>query len=115
LEINSPSALAGAYQAVQAGFGPSVPTTPITADFALVDDDSGDNEDACEALTNAATLNGKIAVIRRGSCTFISKVEAAEAAGALAVIMVNNVAGAPITMGGADPGIGIPSVMGVSS
>ena len=25
--------------------------------------------------------------------------------------MVNNVAGAPITMGGADPGIGIPSVM----
>ena len=111
LEINSPSALAGAYQAVQAGFGPSVPTTPITADFALVDDDSGDNEDACEALTNAATLNGKIAVIRRGSCTFISKVEAAEAAGALAVIMVNNAAGAPITMGGADPGIGIPSVM----
>ncbi|MDG2153155.1 MAG: T9SS-dependent M36 family metallopeptidase [Crocinitomicaceae bacterium] len=111
LEINSPSNLAGAYQAVQAGFGPSVPTTPITADFALVDDDSGDNEDACETLTNAATLNGKIVVIRRGTCTFISKVEAAEAAGALAVIMVNNVAGAPITMGGADPGIGIPSVM----
>lgn len=111
LEINSPSSLSGPYQAVQAGFGPSVPTTPLTADFVLVDDNTGDNEDACEAIVNAADLNGKIAVIRRGSCTFVLKVEAAEAAGAVAVIMVNNVAGAPITMGGADPGIGIPSVM----
>jgi len=111
LEINNPSSMAGGYQAVQAGFGPSVPTTPLTADFVLVDDNTGDNEDACEALTNAADLNGKIAIIRRGTCTFVLKVEAAEAAGAVAVIMVNNVAGAPITMGGADPGIGIPSVM----
>ena len=46
LEINSPSSLSGPYQAVQAGFGPSVPTTPLTADFVLVDDNTGDNEDA---------------------------------------------------------------------
>jgi len=111
LQVNSPVSLAGAYTAVPGAFGPAVPTTPLTADFALVDDDSGDNEDACEALTNGPTLNGKIAIIRRGTCTFVSKVQAAEAEGAVAVIMVNNVGGAPITMGGNDPGIGIPSVM----
>jgi len=111
LQLNSPSSLAGPYTAMQGAFGPAVPTTPLTADFALVDDDSGDNEDACEPLTNGPTLNGKIAIIRRGTCTFVSKVQAAEAEGAVAVIMVNNVGGAPITMGGNDPGIGIPSVM----
>jgi hypothetical protein len=41
----------------------------------------------------------------------VSKIEKAEAAGALAVIMVNNVPGAATTMGGDDTGIGIPSIM----
>jgi hypothetical protein len=35
----------------------------------------------------------------------------AQAAGAVAMIVANNVAGAPITMGGTDPAITIPSVM----
>ena len=111
LTINSPSSLSGAYEAVQAGFGPAIPATPLTSDFTLIDDGDGDAQDACEALINGPDLNGKIAVIRRGTCTFVSKVSAAENAGALAVIVVNNVAGAPFSMGGNDPGIGIPSVM----
>ena len=65
------------------------------------------------SLSNVAFLNGKIAVIRRGDCEFGSKVLAAENAGAVAVIMVNNVAGDPITMGPGAEGdaVTIPSIM----
>ena len=54
---------------------------------------------------------GKIALIDRGSCTFVAKVRKAEVNGAIMVIVANNIAGAPTAMGGADPAIVIPSVM----
>jgi hypothetical protein len=54
---------------------------------------------------------GAIALVDRGTCTFVQKVSNAQAAGVVAVIVVNNVAGAPTTMGGTDPTIMIPSVM----
>ena len=47
LTINSPSSLSGPYEAVQAGFGPAVPATPLTSDFAVVIDDDGDAQDGC--------------------------------------------------------------------
>ena len=53
----------------------------------------------------------KIAIINRGNCAFVIKVKAAQDAGAVAVIMINNVAGAPIVMGGTDGTITIPAVM----
>lgn len=111
LTINSPAGVAGAYNGVPAGFGPAIPTSPLTADLALYDDGVPDENDACENAINGASLNGKIVVIRRGTCLFVDKIVLAESYGAVAVIMVNNVAGAPITMGGTDPGIGIPSLM----
>lgn len=111
LTINSPAGMAGAYNAVPAAFGPAIPTSPLTADLALYDDGVPDENDACENAINGASLNGKIVVIRRGTCLFVDKITLAESYGAVAVIMVNNVAGAPITMGGTDPGIGIPSLM----
>ena len=61
---------------------------------------STDENDACDPITNGASLAGKIAVIRRGACEFGFKALAAEDEGAVAVIMVNNVAGDPIAMGG---------------
>ncbi|MBZ9652301.1 T9SS-dependent M36 family metallopeptidase [Psychroflexus montanilacus] len=113
LTIDTPESLAGSYVGVPAGFGPILGTDPITAEFALAVDVEADPDenDACEDLANAEDLNEKIAIIRRGSCAFVEKVERAEAAGAIAVIMVNNVPGAPITMGGDDTGISIPSIM----
>ncbi|MGE5207994.1 MAG: S8 family serine peptidase [Alphaproteobacteria bacterium] len=45
------------------------------------------------------SASGKLAIINRGSCTFSQKVANAKAAGALGVLMVNNVAGDPIAMG----------------
>jgi len=111
LTVNSPSNIAGGYFAVQATFGPALTTTPITADFVLFTDGTPDVNDACEAATNGASMSGKIVVIRRGSCNFADKVTRAQTEGAVAVIMVNNAAGAPIAMGGAGPGVTIPSVM----
>lgn len=110
--VNSPGNVAGTYTIEVAGFGPLPPNPGITADLVLVQDGVPPFSDACEPITNGAELAGKIAVVDRGLCTFVSKVQAIQVQGALAVVVVNNVAGGPITMGGDDPGdINIPSVM----
>ncbi len=112
LTINAPGSIAGPYLSEQASFGPGVPTAaPLTANVVVFDDGSANPTEACNAAVNGAALTGSIAIIRRGNCSFVNKVVNAEAAGALAVIVVNNVGTAPFSMGGTDPGIGIPSVM----
>src|SRR5947199_1052839 len=52
---------------------------------------------ACSALA-AGSLAGRIALISRGTCTFSTKIRNAQAAGAAAVLIVNNVAGDPVGM-----------------
>jgi minor extracellular serine protease Vpr len=52
--------------------------------------------DGCASV--AAGASGKIALINRGACTFSQKVANAKAAGAVGVIVVNNVAGDPTAM-----------------
>jgi extracellular elastinolytic metalloproteinase len=115
LTINN-TPLAGDYTALDNNFNPGyVPVTaPITADLVLVQDNntggtgSTDANDGCGALTNAAALNGKIAVARRGACNFTLKVTEAQNAGALAILIINNVAG-NIIMGGGDASVTIPA------
>lgn len=113
--VNTAGPHQGNYNGELAGFGPGLPSPPITANLAVVIDDNAsggtDANDSCENITNAANINGKIALIKRGNCDFVVKVKKAQNAGALAVVMVNNVAGAPIVMGGEDPTINIPAVM----
>lgn len=113
--VNTPGEFEGNYSGVLAGFGAGLPSPPITQNLAVIQDDNSgggtDANDGCENITNGATLNGKIVMIRRGNCDFDIKVKKAQDNGALAVVMVNNVAGAPIQMGGDDPTITIPSVM----
>jgi minor extracellular serine protease Vpr len=53
---------------------------------------------ACAALP-ANSLTGEIALLSRGTCTFSTKIRNAQAAGAVAVLVVNNVAGDPTAMG----------------
>lgn len=50
----------------------------------------------CTAIST--TLTGKTAVIVRGTCSFSIKVQNAQAAGAIGVLMVNNIIGDPIIM-----------------
>ncbi len=113
LSINTLGDLQGDYLSLPAAFGPEIPTTPIISDLVLVEDADAtqDINDACDPLTNSNLITGKIAVIRRGSCAFVQKIERAQNSGAVAVIMVNNVLGNPIVMGGDSNTITIPSLM----
>src|SRR5207247_8260475 len=52
--------------------------------------------DGCTSVDPGA--NGKLALIDRGTCTFSQKVANAKAAGAVAVVIINNVAGDPVAM-----------------
>lgn len=55
----------------------------------------------------AGTFTGKIALVYRGGCEFGAKAFNAQNAGAVGVVIVNNVVGAPIEMGGGVNGINV--------
>ena len=115
--ITAPSTIAGSYVAAESGFSTSnklLRLGSVTGQIVSYDD-AGDTThlgcDSSQAPKNPVT--GKIALMYRGgtSCSFTTKFRSAQKAGAIAVIMVNNVAGAPITMGGTDNAVVIPGVM----
>lgn len=115
LRVNSPASVAGDYQVGPASFGPALAAPGITGDVVLATDASDasgpSTTDACTVITNPAAVAGRIALVDRGSCTFAVKVKNAQVAGAIAVLVADNVAGAPPSgLGGADPTIVIPSV-----
>lgn len=103
--IDSPSTIAGNYPAQSASFGPPLTTTGVSGNVVLAAPANG-----CTALTNAADVAGKVALIDRGTCTFVVKVKNAQNAGAVAVIVDNNVPAGLPGMGGADPTITISSL-----
>lgn len=61
-------------------------------------------DDGCAAFT-PGTFTGAIAVVRRGTCAFSIKVDNAVAAGAVAVVIANNQAGA---ISPSVPGVAVP-------
>ena len=85
----------------------------VTAFACFVDDGTAADSLGCNALVNAAQLAGKIAVVYRGSCEFGVKALNAQNAGAVAVVIINNAAGAPVGMGAGAQGanVTIPVVM----
>jgi hypothetical protein len=107
--IDPPSPAAGTYQATGADFGPAPDATGIAGDMVLVNDGTGTPTEGCNPLVGFPA--GAIALVDRGTCGFVVKAANAQAAGATAMIVANNAPGAPITMGGTDPTIVIPSVM----
>ncbi|MEY2924455.1 MAG: hypothetical protein RLZZ337_1003 [Bacteroidota bacterium] len=109
-QVNSPSFAAGKYLSNVAGFGSTLTTTPLTANVVAANSGGTDNS-GCTAIQNASAINGKIALIQRGGCTFVEKVKNAQNAGAIGVIIYNNVTTNPTRMGGTDNSINIPSVM----
>ncbi len=111
LTVNSPSGLAGAYPSAVAGFGPGLPDAPLSGDLVAAVDDAAPLGDGCSNLVNAPSIAGKYALVDRGNCTFVAKVEAMQAAGAIGVIVVNNQPGNPTAMGGTSGIVSIPAVM----
>jgi hypothetical protein len=111
LRVNSPPAIQGNYDVGAASFGPPVSSVGVTGAVVLADDGAAPTADACSPLTNAAAIAGNIALVDRGTCTFVVKVKNAQNAGAIAVLVADNVVGSPPAgLGGADPTITIPSV-----
>ncbi|MCC9136079.1 T9SS-dependent M36 family metallopeptidase [Pontibacter silvestris] len=105
--VTSPATIAGSYPTLEAAFGKPLSPTPVTGKLVLANEQAG-----CSAFSNADAIKGNIAVVYRGTCAFVDKVQFAEAAGAIAVVVVNNSPGAPITMGGTPTKeINISSVM----
>ncbi|MFH1177286.1 MAG: S8 family serine peptidase [Acidobacteriota bacterium] len=106
MQVTNPAEIAGDYVAWAPLFGPATPVAGVTAPVVAVAP-----FDACAAITNGAEINGRIALLARGTCTFVAKVKAAQLAGAVGVIVTNNVADPVwVTMAGSDPTITIPSV-----
>jgi len=68
-------------------------------------------DDGCEPFTNAAAVAGRVALVNRGTCGFAVKALNAQNAGARAVIIANNVAGAgAIGLGGTDPAATVATI-----
>jgi hypothetical protein len=107
--VNSPGSLPATIAINTASFGPVLPELGITGNLVLVSDGVGVDTDACSTIINGAQLAGQIALIDRGTCTFASKALEAEAVGAIAVVIANNVAG-ELAPGGTAPGLTIPVV-----
>lgn len=111
LVVNAPGSLPGTMALGSAAFGPALDETGLTGDLVLAEDGSTPTGDACGDLVNGALINGNIALIDRGTCTFVSKALRAQAVGARAVIIIDNVAAAaPPNLGGSDSGVTIPTV-----
>ena len=111
---NSPAAIAG--QKYPSLYGsPAVHTAGLTGDvvYAVPNDAATDGANGGSTpLTNAAQISGKIALINRGTSSFIDKCKKAQAAGAIGVIVnnFNNPTADPIVMA-LDSTITIPCVM----
>lgn len=82
--------------AAQAGEFATV-NADLTAPLAVVAGSVNGLDTACAPLA-AGSLTGKIALISRGACTFSTKIRNAQAAGAVAVLVANNILGDPIAM-----------------
>ena len=120
LRILAPAALAGPFQFGTASFGAPINSIGVTGTVVPAQDAADGfgpaTTDGCSALTNAANIAGRIALVERGTCTFQTKAFNAQSAGATAVIIYNNAAnvnGAPPGMA-ADPLAGPVTVTTVS-
>jgi large repetitive protein len=112
VKVESPAALAGVKMSATAEFGAQA--FDLTSDLVIARDavtaDGPLDSDACTTISNAGAIAGKIAVIDRGTCLFVEKARNAQAAGAIGIVIVNNVSPGTITMSGTDPTITIPLV-----
>lgn len=113
-QITAPSAIAGSYTIGTAAFGPALTSAVLNGNVVLAldpaDDAAASSTDACSAITNGPALTGQIALVDRGTCLFVEKAKNVQNAGAIAIVVSNNIEGSPPNMGGSDPTVTIPAV-----
>jgi large repetitive protein len=110
--VDSPALVAGTKLAGKADFGPQAfdLTGDVIAAVDAADSTGPTTTDGCTAYTNAGAVAGKIVLVDRGTCLFVDKAKLAQAAGAAALLVANNVGGNPPGMAGTDATITIPIV-----
>ncbi|HET9033796.1 MAG TPA: PA domain-containing protein [Dokdonella sp.] len=82
-------------EVAQAFYGPLLPATGLAGMAALVNDGSANPGEGCGTVLNATQVQGRIAVVKRGTCGFEQKTRNAAQAGAVAVLILNNRAETP--------------------
>lgn len=111
--VTEPASVAGVKQPALEGAGPvTIAQTGTIADDLVL----ASPADGCTPLTNAAAVNGNVALIIRGGCSFLAKYQQAQAAGARAIVVYNSgpppgAGDPPIVMGGLNASVTIPGVM----
>lgn len=109
-EVTAPAGVAGTYNYAAAAFGPRF--TGFTGQLVEAFDANGATT-GCAAIVTDVT--GAVALIDRGACPFANKAFAAEAAGAIGVVLCNNDVANPdavIIPGGTDGcQLTIPTIM----
>ena len=112
LTITEPEAVARNYDYGTAVFGPPANRALISGQIIAATDDANPSAtDGCTAYNNASAVAGRIALVDRGNCPFVLKAANAQAAGAIGLLIVNNVSTCvPLDMAGIDPTIRIPVV-----
>jgi hypothetical protein len=110
MTITAPQNVAGPCNAAPAAFGPVITQTPVNGTAIVGIDGTGALPDGtsdtstgngCLPFTNAGALTGQWVYVDRGQCTFATKAANAEAAGAIGIVVGDNVAGRdPISMSG---------------
>jgi hypothetical protein len=104
------------YEIGVASFGPPASQTFVAGRVVLAADaantEGPSTTDACTAFTNASEVAGRIVLADRGTCTFVTKARNAQAAGALGLVVADNVETtcAPLSMGGTAEDITIPAI-----
>ncbi len=95
VQVNTPASIAGGYQFGIAAFGPRIGSPSVSANVEAAADAveaGGTATDGCSPFANAGAVAGRIVLIERGLCGFAVKARNATNAGALAVIIYNNLA-----------------------
>jgi len=111
VDVAAPASISGEYLALEGG---GVVTLEDTGDIATEIVPSLP-ANGCTTLTNPGEVSGKIALVIRGACSFLTKYQSAQAAGARAIVVYNDGSAPnrmnPISMGGFDGSETIPGVM----
>ena len=106
LKVTTPApGFTGLYDYGTASFGPLLSAGTPLGSLA------GVSTNGCAAFgaADAAAINGKVAIIDRGVCGFVIKVKNAQNAGAVAVLIADNVVAGLSGLGGSDASITIPA------
>lgn len=103
LLVQEPANLEGSYDFTYSsanGWGADMDTVAITAQAAFASDGTAADSLGCDDIVNTADIDGKIAVVYRGECNFSLKAKNVQDSGAVALVIINNIPGAPVGMGG---------------